>query len=83
MNATDTISTRQKPKAKARVTPIYRLDGFQHGLPGFSGCHNFTILRKGPALGASFCIEGPENEMPTEDQIMARVLEKERAFRDG
>lgn len=63
--------------------PTYRRDGFQHGLWPDSGCHNYTILKRGKAHGASFCIEQPEDQLPTEEAILARIAEKEALFGGG
>lgn len=58
----------------------YRYDGYQFGLEPEDGCHNFTILKPGKSKGASFCITGPEGQMPSHDEIVARIKEKDVLF---
>lgn len=62
------------------MKPKYRYDGYQFGLNPEDGCHNFTILKLGKSQGASFCIEGPEKEFPSPQEIAKRIKEKDVLF---
>lgn len=76
------IETRMKAKPKARVTPKWRVDGYQYGLSPSDGCWNVTIM-SGPAKWASLCIEGCPESMPSDEVIEAKVALKVRQFQEA
>lgn len=82
--ALNRIEVRQEAKKAPILSPKWRLDGYQMGLLPDTGCWNITILaKKSPARGATICLEGPENERPTDEAVEKAILNKERQFLEG